>query len=97
MVSSRLTNNHVIDGAEKLEVTLNDNRKFNARVIGTDPNTDIALLKISATKLSPIVFGNSDNVKVGEWVLAVGNPFGLNSSVTAGIVSAKARGIPCIS
>lgn len=88
-----VTNNHVIDGAEKLEVTLNDNRKFNARVIGTDPNTDIALLKISATKLSPIVFGNSDNVKVGEWVLAVGNPFGLNSTVTAGIVSAKARGV----
>ena len=88
-----VTNNHVIDGAEKLEVTLNDNRKFNARVVGTDPNTDIALLKISATKLSPIVFGNSDDVKVGEWVLAVGNPFGLNSSVTAGIVSAKARGI----
>lgn len=88
-----VTNNHVIDGAEKLEVTLNDNRKFNARVVGTDPNTDIALLKISATKLSPIIFGNSDNVKVGEWVLAVGNPFGLNSSVTAGIVSAKARGI----
>ena len=88
-----VTNNHVIDGAEKLEVTLNDNRKFNARVIGTDPNTDIALLKISATKLSPITFGNSDNVKVGEWVLAVGNPFGLNSTVTAGIVSAKARGV----
>ena len=88
-----VTNNHVIDGAEKLEVTLNDNRKFNARVIGTDPNSDIALLKISATKLSPIVFGNSDNVKVGEWVLAVGNPFGLNSTVTAGIVSAKARGV----
>ena len=88
-----VTNNHVVDGAEKLEITLNDNRKFNARVIGTDPNTDIALLKISATKLTPIVFGNSDNVKVGEWVLAVGNPFGLNSTVTAGIVSAKARGI----
>lgn len=88
-----VTNNHVIDGAEKLEVTLNDNRKFNARVVGTDPKTDIALLKISATKLTPIIFGNSDNVKVGEWVLAVGNPFGLNSSVTAGIVSAKARGI----
>ena len=88
-----VTNNHVIDGAEKLEVTLNDNRKFNARVIGTDPNTDIALLKISATKLTPIVFANSDNVKVGEWVLAVGNPFGLNSTVTAGIVSAKARGV----
>lgn len=88
-----VTNNHVIDGAEKLEVTLNDNRKFNARVIGTDPNSDIALLKISATKLTPIIFANSDNVKVGEWVLAVGNPFGLNSTVTAGIVSAKARGV----
>ena len=88
-----VTNNHVIDGAEKLEVTLNDNRKFTARVIGTDPNNDIALLKIPATKLDPFVFGNSDEVKVGEWVLAVGNPFGLNSSVTAGIVSAKARGI----
>ncbi len=88
-----VTNNHVVDGAEKLEVTLNDNRKFNARVIGTDPNSDLALLKISATKLTPIVFGNSDNVKVGEWVLAVGNPFGLNSTVTAGIVSAKARGV----
>ena len=88
-----VTNNHVIDGAEKLEVTLNDNRKFNARVIGTDPTTDIALLKISATKLTPIVFGNSDDVRVGEWVLAVGNPFGLNSTVTAGIISAKARGI----
>ncbi len=88
-----VTNNHVVDGAEKLEVTLNDNRKFNARVSGTDPNTDIALLKISATKLTPIIIGNSDNVKVGEWVLAVGNPFGLNSSVTAGIVSAKARGV----
>lgn len=88
-----VTNNHVVEGAEKLEVTLNDNRKFNARVIGTDPNTDIALIKISATKLTPITFGNSDNVKVGEWVLAVGNPFGLNSTVTAGIVSAKARGV----
>jgi Do/DeqQ family serine protease len=88
-----VTNNHVIDGAEKLEVTLNDNSTYNATVIGTDPNTDIALLKISATKLTPIVFANSDNVKVGEWVLAVGNPFGLNSTVTAGIVSAKARGV----
>ena len=91
-----VTNNHVIDGAEKLEVTLNDNRKFNARVIGTDPNTDVALLKISATKLTPIVFGNSDNVKVGEWVLAVGNPLNLNSTVTAGIISAKARNINII-
>lgn len=88
-----VTNNHVVEGAEKLEVTLNDNRKFNARLIGTDPNNDIALLKIQASKLSPVVFANSDNVKVGEWVLAVGNPFGFNSTVTAGIVSAKARGL----
>ena len=88
-----VTNNHVVDGAEKLEVTLNDNRKFNAKVIGTDATTDIALLKIEAKDLRPIAFGNSDNVKVGQWVLAVGNPFGLNSTVTAGIVSAKARGL----
>ncbi len=88
-----VTNNHVVDGAEKLEVTLNDNRKFTARVVGTDAKTDIALLKVSATGLQPLVFGNSDAVKVGEWVLAVGNPFGLNSTVTAGIVSAKARGL----
>ncbi len=88
-----VTNNHVVDGAEKLEVTLNDNRKFNAKVIGTDPTTDIALLQITAKDLKPIAFGNSDDVKVGQWVLAVGNPFGLNSTVTAGIVSAKARGL----
>ncbi len=88
-----VTNNHVIDGAEKLEVTLNDNRKFNATLVGTDPNTDVALLKINAKGLTYIPFGNSDNVKVGEWVVAVGNPFGLNSTVTAGIVSAKARGL----
>ena len=88
-----VTNNHVVDGADKLEVTLNDNRSFNAKVIGTDPSTDLALLKIDAKGLSPIEFGNSDNVKVGEWVLAVGNPFGFTSTVTAGIVSAKARSI----
>lgn len=88
-----VTNNHVIDGAEKLEVTFNDNRKFNATLVGGDANTDVALLKIQAKGLTPIPFGNSDNVKVGEWVLAVGNPFGLNSTVTAGIVSAKARGL----
>ena len=88
-----VTNNHVVDGAEKLEVTLNDNRKFTARVVGTDAKTDIALLKVNATGLQPLVFGNSDAVKVGEWVLAVGNPFGFNSTVTAGIVSAKARGL----
>lgn len=88
-----VTNNHVVDGAEKLEVTFNDNRKFTARLVGADANTDLALIKIQASGLKPIPFGNSDNVKVGEWVLAVGNPFGLNSTVTAGIVSAKARGL----
>ncbi|MBQ0114377.1 MAG: Do family serine endopeptidase [Bacteroidales bacterium] len=88
-----VTNNHVIDGAEKLEVTLNDNSKYNATVIGSDPNTDIALIKISAKDLQPVTFGNSDNIKLGQWVLAVGNPFTLNSTVTAGIISAKARGM----
>ena len=88
-----VTNNHVIDGAERLEITLNDNRQFNATVIGTDPNTDLALIKIDATDLPVIPMGDSDALKVGEWVLAVGNPFGLTSTVTTGIVSAKARSI----
>ena len=87
-----ITNNHVIDGADELEVTLNDNRKFDAKVIGADPTTDIALLKIAADDLPTIPFGNSEQLKVGEWVLAVGNPFNLTSTVTAGIVSAKSRG-----
>ena len=88
-----VTNNHVIDGAEKLEVTLNDNSKYNAKVIGTDPSTDLALLKVEAKNLQAITFGDSDALKVGEWVLAVGNPFGFTSTVTAGIVSAKARSV----
>ncbi len=88
-----VTNNHVIDGAERLEITLNDNRTFNATVIGTDPSTDLALIKIDASGLPVIPFGDSDALKVGEWVLAVGNPFGFTSTVTAGIVSAKARSI----
>lgn len=88
-----VTNNHVIDGADRLEVTLNDNRSFNATVIGTDPDTDIALIKIDAKDLTVIPMGDSDRLKVGEWVLAVGNPFGFNSTVTTGIVSAKARSI----
>ena len=88
-----VTNNHVIDGAERLEVTLNDNRNFNATVIGADPTTDIALIKIEAPDLHVIPMGDSENLKVGEWVLAVGNPFGFTSTVTAGIVSAKARNI----
>ena len=88
-----ITNNHVIDGADELEVTLNDNRKFSARIIGADPMTDIALIKVNAEDLPTIPFGDSDKLRVGEWVLAVGNPFNLTSTVTAGIVSAKGRGI----
>lgn len=92
-----VTNNHVIDKAEKIEVVLNDKREFTATLVGTDPNTDIALLKIEATDLPIIAIGNSDDLRVGEWVLAVGNPFNLTSTVTAGIVSAKARNINIIS
>lgn len=88
-----VTNNHVIEGAEKLEVTLNDNSKYNAKIIGSDPSTDLALLKVEAKNLQAITFGDSDDLKVGEWVLAVGNPFGFTSTVTAGIVSAKARSV----
>lgn len=88
-----VTNNHVIDGAERLEVTLNDNSIYNAKVIGADPSTDVALLKIEADNLPVIPMGDSDALKVGEWVLAVGNPFGFTSTVTTGIVSAKARSV----
>jgi Do/DeqQ family serine protease len=91
-----VTNNHVIDNAKEIEVTMNDNRTFKAKLVGADPNTDIALLKIEAEKLPVVIFGNSDSVRVGEWVLAVGNPFNLTSTVTAGIVSAKARSINII-
>jgi len=91
-----VTNNHVVDKAEKIEITTNDHRNFKAKVIGTDPNTDLALIKIDATNLPIVKLGNSDAVKVGEWVLAVGNPFKLTSTVTAGIVSAKGRGIGII-
>lgn len=91
-----VTNNHVVDGSTDIEVTLNDKRTFKAKLIGTDPNTDLALIKIDAEKLPVIIFGNSDSLKVGEWVLAVGNPFNLTSTVTAGIVSAKARNINII-
>lgn len=91
-----VTNNHVIDGANEIEVTLNDRRHYKASVIGTDPSTDLALLQIEEKGLPFVPFGNSDQVKVGEWVLAVGNPFNLNSTVTAGIVSAKSRKIDII-
>ena len=87
-----VTNNHVVDGADELTVTLNENSKeYSARIIGADKATDLALIKIDAKDLPAIVIANSDNVRVGEWVLAVGNPLGLNNTVTAGIVSAKAR------
>ncbi len=86
-----VTNNHVIEDADNIEVVLNDNRKFTAKVIGRDPNTDIALVKIESKELPFLEWGNSDALKLGEWVLAVGNPFNLTSTVTAGIVSAKSR------
>jgi len=91
-----VTNNHVIEKAQVIKVTLHDNREFDAKLIGTDPSTDIALLKIDEKNLPNIPFGDSDALKLGQWVLAVGNPFNLNSTVTAGIVSAKARGIGII-
>lgn len=91
-----VTNNHVIDQANKIEVTLNDKRSFEATLIGCDPVTDLALLKIDAEKLPIVRFGDSDKLQVGEWVLAVGNPFQLNSTVTAGIVSAKSRNLGMI-
>jgi Do/DeqQ family serine protease len=88
-----ITNNHVIEDAESVEVTLNDNRKFTAQVTGRDPGSDIALLKIKAENLPFIKYGDSEHLRLGEWVLAVGNPFNLTSTVTAGIVSAKGRSI----
>lgn len=88
-----VTNNHVVHNAERLEVTLNDKRTYEAQIVGTDPSTDLALIKINENGLPFLKYGDSDNVNVGEWVLAVGNPFNLTSTVTAGIVSAKARDI----
>ncbi|MFA8451387.1 MAG: S1C family serine protease [Bacteroidales bacterium] len=88
-----VTNNHVVEGSDKISVTLNDKREYKAKIVGLDPNTDLALVKIDAEDLPFLTYGDSDKVKVGEWVLAVGNPFNLTSTVTAGIVSAKARNI----
>lgn len=88
-----VTNNHVIDRADEIEVTLNDKRTFNAVKVGSDTSTDIALLKIDGSDLPYLEYGNSDQIRIGEWVLAVGNPFNLTSTVTAGIVSAKSRSI----
>ncbi|MBN2485445.1 MAG: Do family serine endopeptidase [Bacteroidales bacterium] len=91
-----VTNNHVVQNADEIEVSLSDNEVYKAKVIGTDPSTDLALLQIKKDGLNYIPFGNSDQVEVGQWVLAVGNPFDLNSTVTAGIVSAKGRNINII-
>ncbi len=88
-----VTNNHVVAGADELTVTLNDNREFSARIIGTDETSDLALIKVDGKDLPTLPVGDSDKLKVGEWVIAVGNPFGLNNTVTAGIVSAKARSL----
>lgn len=88
-----VTNNHVVEGADEINVNLYDNREFKAKVIGNDPNTDLAVVKIDAKDLQFLTFANSDEVQVGQWVLAVGNPFNLASTVTAGIVSAKTRNI----
>lgn len=100
IVSSKgyiVTNNHVIENASEIQVILNDNSKYDAKVIGADPSTDIAVLKIEGENFPAIPIGNSDELKIGEWVLAVGNPFNLTSTVTAGIVSAKARNINLLS
>ncbi len=86
-----ITSNHLIEEAEKVDVELSDERKFTAKIVGTDPETDIALIKIDANNLSHLELADSDKLEVGEWVLAIGNPFGLNRTVTAGIVSAKGR------
>ena len=91
-----ITNNHVVQDAERITVTMNDKRVFSAQLIGNDPATDLALIKIEADGLQTIPFGNSDNAQVGEWVLAIGNPFNLTSTVTAGIISAKARNMDMI-
>jgi Do/DeqQ family serine protease len=88
-----ITNNHVVEGAEKLLVTLNNNKSYEGTLVGRDPSTDIAVIKIEEKNLPAIVWGSSDEVKIGQWVIAVGNPFDLTSTVTAGIVSAKARNI----
>ena len=91
-----VTNNHVVDGATKLRVKLNDGRAFDAKLIGKDSATDVALLKIEAEELPTLAFGSSDALRLGEWVLAIGSPFDLQSTITAGIVSAKARNLGAI-
>lgn len=89
-----VTNNHVIDGASKIEVTLNNNKTYEAQLVGTDPATDVALIKIDAQGLPVVPFGDSDKLRLGEWVIAIGSPYDLRSTITAGIVSAKGRSMP---
>ena len=89
-----LTNNHVVEGSNTVTVRLNDRREYVAKIIGTDPRSDLALLKIDEEKLPAVHFSTTDELEVGEWVLAIGSPFGLDYSVTAGIVSAIGRSIP---
>lgn len=91
-----VTNNHVVDEATRLRVKLSDGRTFDAKVIGTDPTTDVALVKIEAEDLPTLPFGSSDSLRLGEWVLAIGSPYNLQSTITAGIVSAKARQLDVI-
>lgn len=91
-----VTNNHVVAGADQVEVTLTDNRQYNATIVGTDPSSDMAVLKIEGENLPTLQFADSDQAEIGEWVLAVGNPFDLTSTVTAGIISAKGRSIDLI-
>jgi len=86
-----VTNNHVIEEANEIKVTLNNKKQYTAKLIGTDPSSDLALIKIEEKGLNFLLYGNSDNIKVGQWVLAVGYPLNLETTVTAGIVSAKAR------
>ena len=83
-----LTNNHVVKGADEIEVTLSDGRTVSANVVGTDPETDLAILKVEASGLQPVNWGDSDDAEVGEWVVAIGSPFGLDQTVTSGIISA---------
>lgn len=89
-----VTNNHVVEGASEIEVTMDNNKVFKAKLVGTDPVTDVAILKIDAVNLPVIEMGNSDNLRLGEWVLAIGSPYDLRSTITAGIVSAKGRSMP---
>ena len=89
-----VTNNHVIEGATKIQVTLNSNQTYDAVLVGTDPATDVALLKIDASGLPTVPFGDSDRLRLGEWVIAIGSPYDLRSTITAGIVSAKGRSMP---